>query len=158
MQNAHDDGGGYGGFWRRGLAFFIDLAVLNIIYIILLAAGGLSHFLGQVAGGSAGPGAFPGGGAMVFPLLYALAVIAATVLYFVCFVGASGQTPGKMLLGLRVRPAAGGDMTFGIAFLRLTGYLVSGAFFYLGFFWIACDPRKQGWHDKIAGTVVIRGK
>ena len=63
-----------------------------------------------------------------------------------------------MILGLHIRPVADGSITFGVAFLRLIGYLVSGAMFYLGFLWIAVDPRKQGWHDKIAGTVVIRDR
>jgi uncharacterized RDD family membrane protein YckC len=39
--------------------------------------------------------------------------------------------------------------------VRLACYFVSAAVLYLGFFWIAIDRRKQGWHDKIAGTVVI---
>ena len=47
-------------------------------------------------------------------------------------------------------------MTFGLAFLRWVGYILSGIFLYLGFLWIAWDGRKQGWHDKIAGTVVVR--
>jgi len=37
-------------------------------------------------------------------------------------------------------------------------YLISKLALYLGFIWIAFDRRKQGWHDKIAGTVVVRGE
>ena len=59
-----------------------------------------------------------------------------------------------MLFGLQVVSAEGAPISFGIAFLRAVGYFVSGIF-YLGFIWIAFDKRKQGWHDKIAGTVVI---
>ena len=29
---------------------------------------------------------------------------------------------------------------------------------FIGFLWIACDPRKQGWHDKMANTVVVRAR
>jgi uncharacterized RDD family membrane protein YckC len=47
-------------------------------------------------------------------------------------------------------------MTFGLAFLRWVGYIISAVVLYLGFVWIAFDAKKQGWHDKIAGTVVIR--
>jgi len=36
------------------------------------------------------------------------------------------------------------------------GYLISALIFYLGFIWIAFDRKKQGWHDKIAGTCVIK--
>ena len=46
-------------------------------------------------------------------------------------------------------------MTLGIAFLRWVGAIVSGLVFMLGFVWIAFDGRKQGWHDKIAATLVI---
>ena len=146
----------YGGFWRRTLAFLIDQVVLNIIYLLLLFAGVLSRFLGQAAGGFFRPGAGTGGGPADFSLLYTLAVVVATVLYFTYFVGASGQTPGKMLLGLRVIQASGEPMTPGIAFLRWVGYLISGLVFCLGFLWVAFDGRKQGWHDKIAATIVVR--
>ena len=153
----------YGGFWRRGLAFCIDQVILNVIYLIFLLAGGLSHLLGQAAGGGGPwPAAAPGAGVPQttagFTLLYFLAVVVITVLYFTYFVAVAGRTPGKMILGLHIRPVAGGGITFGVAFLRLIGYLVSGVMFYLGFLWIAVDPRKQGWHDKIAGTVVIRDR
>jgi hypothetical protein len=47
-------------------------------------------------------------------------------------------------------------MTPGIAFLRCVGYLISGPVLCLGFLWIAFDGKKQGWHDKIAATLVIR--
>lgn len=89
-------------------------------------------------------------------ILYWGAVVIVTALYFTCFVAVTGQTPGKMVLGLKVVPVERGIMTFGMAFLRWVGYIVSSFFFYLGFVWIAFDPRKQGWHDKIAGTVVVR--
>lgn len=40
--------------------------------------------------------------------------------------------------------------------LRYVGYIISAIPFLLGFIWAAFDSRKQGWHDKIAATVVIR--
>jgi uncharacterized RDD family membrane protein YckC len=43
-----------------------------------------------------------------------------------------------------------------VAFLRWVGYIISAAGICLGFIWIIFDRKKQGWHDKIAGTVVIR--
>ncbi len=78
------------------------------------------------------------------------------MIYFIWFHGSVGQTPGKMLLGLRVIQASGEKMTFGVAFLRWVGTLVSGLFLSLGYLWIAIDGKKQGWHDKIAATLVIR--
>ncbi len=78
-----------------------------------------------------------------------------TIAYFTYFHGTTGRTPGKMLLGLQVISADGTSISFGIAFLRAVGYLVSGALFNLGFIWAAFDKKKQGWHDKMADTVVI---
>jgi phage head maturation protease len=60
-----------------------------------------------------------------------------------------------MLLGLQVLSADGTSISYSIAFLRAVGYLVSGVLFNIGFIWAAFDKKKQGWHDKIAGTVVI---
>jgi len=60
-----------------------------------------------------------------------------------------------MLLGLQVISTEGQPISFGIAFLRSVGYIISSLFFCLGFIWVGFDKKKQGWHDKIAGTVVI---
>jgi uncharacterized RDD family membrane protein YckC len=77
------------------------------------------------------------------------------IAYFTYFHGMNGRTPGKNLLGLQVISSEGTSISFGIAFLRSAGYFVSAAIFHIGFIWAAFDRRKQGWHDKIAGTVVI---
>jgi uncharacterized RDD family membrane protein YckC len=42
------------------------------------------------------------------------------------------------------------------AFIRYIGFFISQSAFGLGLLWAAFDPNKQGWHDKIAGTYVIR--
>ena len=68
-------------------------------------------------------------------------------------------TPGKMAIGARIVDAkTGGKPTAGQLVLRYLGYYVSMIPLMIGMLWIAFDPRKQGWHDKIAGTVVIRQK
>ena len=59
--------------------------------------------------------------------------------------------------GLRVvRDTDGGTVSGGQALLRLVGFWVSGAVFYLGFIWIFIDQRHRGWHDLIASTVVVK--
>jgi len=90
--------------------------------------------------------------AMIFIWLFFLAL---TIGYFTYFHGATGRTPGKMILGLKVIGEDGTPLTFGVAFLRSVGYLISSVVLNLGFLWVAFDKKKQGWHDKIAGTVVI---
>jgi uncharacterized RDD family membrane protein YckC len=66
-------------------------------------------------------------------------------------------TPGKLMLRLRIVDAGtGGEPGLRQWCLRYLGYLLSTVPLLLGFFWAAWDPRRQGWHDKLAGTVVIR--
>ena len=75
----------------------------------------------------------------------------------VAFWRAYGATPGKLAVGVRIVDArSGGTPSTGRLVLRLLCYLLSAAPLYLGFLWIAFDRRKQGWHDKIAGTLVIQ--
>ncbi len=77
--------------------------------------------------------------------------------YMLYFWSTSGQTPGKAILGLKIVRADGGaKLGLGKAILRLIGYAISGIVIYLGFLWIIWDKEKQGWHDKIAGTYVIK--
>lgn len=66
-------------------------------------------------------------------------------------------TPGKMLFGARIVDArTGGKPTIGQLLLRYVGYYPSIFVGFLGLMWVGWDARKQGWHDKIANTVVIR--
>jgi uncharacterized RDD family membrane protein YckC len=146
----------YGGFWRRTMAFFIDKTILFFISMIVLCVGILALWIGGPSGYG---GIFMDGPAEAtasFMLIYFSVGLMMHMLYFTYFHGTTGQTPGKMIFGLQVVQSTGEQMTTGLAFLRWTGYFVSTLFLYLGFLWIAIDKRKQGWHDKIAGTVVIR--
>lgn len=66
-------------------------------------------------------------------------------------------TPGKMAVGIKVVDAKTGNaMSLGQAIGRYVAYFMSTIPLGLGFIWAAFDPRKQGWHDKLAGTVVVR--
>jgi uncharacterized RDD family membrane protein YckC len=68
-----------------------------------------------------------------------------------------GATPGKMAIRARIVDAATGEpMSRRQAVLRYVGYFVSALSMGIGYLWVAFDRRKQGWHDKIAGTVVVR--
>jgi uncharacterized RDD family membrane protein YckC len=61
------------------------------------------------------------------------------------------------MLGLHVVGAATGrNIGIGRAIGRYVGYLVSAAVLLIGLIWAAFDPRKQGWHDKMASTFVVR--
>jgi uncharacterized RDD family membrane protein YckC len=71
----------------------------------------------------------------------------------------TGQTPGKMAMGIRVVSAQTGDVIgMGEALLRYVGYIISGLALGLGFLWIIWDPKHEGWHDKIASTRVVKAR
>ena len=78
-------------------------------------------------------------------------------LYHWLFTGLRGQTPGKMALGIKVVNAQGDRPSLGIAALReVLGKLISTVVLCLGFLWIETNKQKQGWHDRIAGTYVVK--
>lgn len=76
-------------------------------------------------------------------------------LYFTVFLRVGGATIGKYLLGLRVLRADGTPLRTGQAALRALAYALSSLPLYLGFFNILADDRRRGWHDLLAGTVVV---
>ncbi len=66
-------------------------------------------------------------------------------------------TPGKWFAGIEMVDANSyGPLTREQKFKRFFAYLVSGIPFTLGFVWILFNKKRQGWHDKIAQTVVLR--
>lgn len=78
------------------------------------------------------------------------------LVYFPWFWAHGGQTPGMQATGIRVvRDRDGGPVDGGAAILRLVGFWISGAVFYLGYVWVLIDARRRGWHDLLAGTCVI---
>ena len=137
--------GHYAGFVSRLLAYFIDISVLAVT---LVAFG---WFINTVE--ALFPLDFLPGG--VFRVLIASFIGFALVFgYFIFFWTLIGQTPGKMLLGLRVVSVHGGSVSPWQSIRRIGGYIISYVLF-LGYLWILIDNRRQGWHDKIANTYVI---
>jgi uncharacterized RDD family membrane protein YckC len=66
-----------------------------------------------------------------------------------------GTTVGGIICHLRVVRIDGQPLNWETAILRALGCFLSLVAAGLGFFWIAFDRERQGWHDKIAGTVVV---
>jgi uncharacterized RDD family membrane protein YckC len=78
------------------------------------------------------------------------------VLNFVVLAGIGGQTAGMRILGIYIVRVDGRPFTMKQAALRhLVGYPLSMASLFLGFLWMLWDPRQQGWHDKLARTIVV---
>ena len=147
----------FAGFWRRLVAYLIDSTIITIVFFVLFMIAMMAFLFGSMSGNSSEWLAdlmdpTRASSILIFTWIFYAAM---TIAYFTYFHGTTGRTPGKMLLGLQVLSAAGTPISFDIAFLRAVGYLVSGALFNIGFIWAAFDKRKQGWHDKIADTVVI---
>ena len=91
------------------------------------------------------------GGADFF-ISYLLPIVA-VILFWIY----KSATPGKMALSVKiVDEKTGGKPSTKQYIIRYLGYYVSLVALGLGFFWVAWDNKKQGWHDKFAGTVVIR--
>jgi uncharacterized RDD family membrane protein YckC len=147
----------FAGFWRRLIAYLIDSTIITIVFFVLFMIAMMAFLFGSMSGNSSEWLADLMDPTRISSILIFIWIFyaAMTIAYFTYFHGTTGRTPGKMLLGLQVLSADGTPISFGIAFLRAVGYLVSGALFNIGFIWAAFDKRKQGWHDKIADTVVI---
>lgn len=120
----------FGGFWRRFAAILIDGLILGVVLVPL------NIFTSDI-------------------VYYSIASPIQLV-YMIGFWTWKGQTPGKMAMGIKIAAADGGPIGLGRAIIRYLGYMVSSLLLGLGHLMIAFDGRKQGLHDKIAGTFVIR--
>jgi uncharacterized RDD family membrane protein YckC len=69
-----------------------------------------------------------------------------------------GTTVGGIVFDLHVVRLDGRPVDWETAIVRALGCFLSLFVVFLGFIWIAFDPNRQAWHDKIAGTVVVRAK
>ena len=76
--------------------------------------------------------------------------------YFIIFWGWKGSSLGGMALGIRVQKISGEPMDWPTSIIRSLSSIVSFLPFMIGFFWAGWDPENQSWHDKIAGTTVVR--
>jgi len=140
-----------GGFWIRFIAITIDNIILNILSFVLI-------FIGLIALGLGSSGFEELEGERIFSLLVPFYIFNTiiTIAYYTYFHGSTGKTPGKMICRLKVVRVNGEPLGYGKAFLRWIGYIISSFIFCLGFLWAVWDKNKQAWHDKIAGTYVIR--
>ncbi|NGM24368.1 RDD family protein [Roseomonas stagni] len=126
------------GFWRRAFANIIDLIWLFPLAMLLGA-------LAEAVNG----GAMSGAAELMSNVITGLVVL----LFWV----ERGGTPGKLALGIRIIDAeTGGEVPIGRLVLRYIGYLVSAIPLGLGYFWMLWDDRRQTWHDKIGGTLVVK--
>ncbi|MDB5747180.1 MAG: hypothetical protein JWP72_2028 [Massilia sp.] len=135
----------YTGFWLRVWASLID----NVILLLVIAPPLLAIY---------GRGYWDSESFVQGPadLLISYVFPAIVVVALWCKLG---STPGKMAIGATIVDArTGGKPTVTQFIIRYVGYYLSLVMLFLGFVWVGIDARKQGWHDKLAGTVVVRRK
>jgi uncharacterized RDD family membrane protein YckC len=138
------------GWWVRFFAYFVDSLIVGIPaailgFIFAALAGGMTS-----ASGQANTAALS-----LFYIILALASVA----YFVYFWSQrDGQTIMNKAMNIKVVRMDGSPITVGTAIVRYIGYIINDLIFGIpiGFIWAAFDANKQGWHDKIAGTIVVK--
>ncbi len=143
----------YAGFWIRFVAVIIDgVIVLVVTVVVEIVLGIIIGLLANVTGSTLDVS--QGG-----PLTYLSYLVSFTISigYFVYYWG-MGSTRGMRFFRLAVVDAQTGQpIGFGRAAMRYLGYVISVIACYIGLIWAAFDPKKQGWHDKIANSIVIQG-
>ncbi len=133
----------YAGFWIRVAAALIDsVLILIIVTPILVAIYGDAYWAHSTL--------------LIgfWDLLFTYILPAAAVVVFWVYKSA---TPGKMATKLTIVDAkSGGKPSTGQYVIRYIGYYAAMLPLFLGIIWVGIDKRKQGLHDKLAGTVVLR--
>ncbi|HEX2861874.1 MAG TPA: RDD family protein, partial [Lacunisphaera sp.] len=119
------------GFWIRVAAALLDTVLVGIVF------GMLNSMFGAFVkfGGS-------------FPLWF--------VVYNIVMWGTKGTTIGGIICGLKVVRLDDRPLDWSVAIVRALGAFLSLAVAGLGFIWVAFDDERQSWHDKIAGTTIVK--
>ena len=121
----------YAGFWIRLGAGAIDLMII----------GSMAGILACI---------------VATPFIWLLLAWVISIAYYVGFLTWRGQTPGKMIVGIKVIRTDKNPLTLRDSVVRYCGYLLSLFSFCAGFIIIAFDRKKQGFHDKVADTYVVK--
>ncbi len=146
----------YVGFWARFLAMFIDNVWVTIVLALVVMAFYGPDFMANMMMSPDGAAEMAGmatqGAAGSF-----LAQLLLPAVLIVGFWVWKAATPGKMVISAEIVDAKTlHKPSTGQLIVRYIGYFISAFAFGLGFLWVAFDKRKQGWHDKIAGTLVVK--
>jgi uncharacterized RDD family membrane protein YckC len=146
----------YVGFWARFLAMFIDNVWVSIVLVLVLIAIFGQDFMAMMtmtpdsSAESVAAAAQGATGGLIVQLLLPAVLIVGFWMW-------KSATPGKMVISAKIVDAKTlGEPSTGQLVVRYIGYFISAFVLCLGFLWVAFDKRKQGWHDKMAGTLVIK--
>jgi len=130
----------YAGAGVRFVAYLIDIMIIFVIFVVLSMVLTLLGINTNTSG------------------FWVSAIqLVVTFLYVVIYQSSTGQTLGKKVMKIKVVNEAGAKPSAMVFFLReIIGKTISSLIFLIGYLMILWDKRKQGLHDKIAGTFVVK--
>lgn len=147
-------GTAYAGFWRRLGAWAIDQVILSVAGAIIGILLGIGLAVGAAATGHSTVSS-QSADVLTVPL-YIVGAILSWLYFTVCEASAWQGTPGKLALGIKVTDLSGRRISWGRANARFWSKLISGLTLGIGYLMVAFTERKQGLHDMIAATLVMR--
>ena len=136
------------GFWQRVVAFAVDYAIVSSVGGLLTLPQSVSFALSNASA----RGVPRGETLNTLPITLLIALVYFTYLWSG---SGGGRTWGMRVMGLRVQREDGSPLDLGRALIRVVGLIASCVVLLIGVIWVAFDPKKQGWHDKFAGSVVV---
>ena len=137
----------FAGFWSRVGAYLIDLIIIVLIMMIVGFLIGITGITSSIKPDSKAEDGF-----------YNIIGFVFSWFYYAFFESSVKQaTPGKKAMGLYVQGTNGQRLSVAKATGRFFGKILSGLFFGIGYIMVAFTAKKQGLHDMMAGTVVVKG-
>lgn len=168
QQSWVNDAAGRAGFGARLGAYLLDVVLYGLAMIVPVIAGVLVILLPIVnncvsVAGSPDlicPPGVPSGSSIAGGIALIVVGVLGVMFIYVRAEGKTGQTWGRKIVGIKVvRVSDGLPPGFWRALGReLFGNIISGQIFYLGYLWMIWDKDRQTWHDKVAGTIVVRNE
>ena len=137
------------GFSARSISFLLDVVVIFSITALVVSTG-IYIATDNLKFDIKYPPNF------IAAISFLLVIVCSS--YFVFLEGYGGKTIGKMIMGITVIGDDGEPIDIVKAFARRAFSFFSASFFFIGFLWALFDTNSQTWHDKIAGTLVVKEK
>lgn len=135
----------YVGFWLRVFSGAIDSILIAIItrslvFLLVFLSSGITEMTLTIVG-------------IVMFFIHTVLPIGMIIWFWSRY----QATPGKMLISAKIVDVkTGGKPSLRALIIRFLGYFPAYLILFLGVIWVGFDPKKQGWHDKMAGTLVIK--
>jgi len=138
----------YVGLATRGVAFVIDIIIIDVVAVVVTAGGALivSFFY------------IPHDVQTILKLIAAGLAVLWAAAYFVAFWAGTGQTPGNRLMQIRVVTASGERVKPRRGIIRCVGLVLAALPLFAGYLLILFDRQRRGFQDRFAGTVVVEAQ